>query len=241
MILRSLTRHVRAQNWFAVGLDFLIVVVGIFVGLQVTEWNERRQVIAREGEYLVRLREDLGVMRDELDVLMERADGRSARALDVFRALERCDRELASDEDFDLTFAGYQNQRTIAIVDRTYDEMVASGALAAMADRELSGRIAGLFSALQNYKEGVRGVRVSLPVVDRILWSSVDLSYDEAGRPELAGFDFEQACRDRELRNAVWEIHDLFSDYENFSAMASEQLDTSIDALARDLRLGAGS
>ncbi len=35
MILRRLAEHVRAQNWFAVALDFLIVVVGVFVGLQV--------------------------------------------------------------------------------------------------------------------------------------------------------------------------------------------------------------
>lgn len=31
MLLRSLTKHVKAQNWFAVGLDFLIVVVGVFI------------------------------------------------------------------------------------------------------------------------------------------------------------------------------------------------------------------
>ena len=40
MILRSITRHVRDQNWFAVFLDFLIVVVGVFIGIQVANWNE---------------------------------------------------------------------------------------------------------------------------------------------------------------------------------------------------------
>ena len=33
MILRRITEHVKAQNWFAVGLDFLIVVVGVFIGV----------------------------------------------------------------------------------------------------------------------------------------------------------------------------------------------------------------
>jgi hypothetical protein len=28
MILRRVTEHVRDQNWFAVGIDFVIVVVG---------------------------------------------------------------------------------------------------------------------------------------------------------------------------------------------------------------------
>ena len=32
MILHSLSKHVKDQNWFAVALDFLIVVVGVFIG-----------------------------------------------------------------------------------------------------------------------------------------------------------------------------------------------------------------
>ena len=40
MILRSVMKHVRDQNWFAVGIDFLIVVVGVFIGIQVANWNE---------------------------------------------------------------------------------------------------------------------------------------------------------------------------------------------------------
>ena len=43
MLLRSVIDHVKAQNWFAVGLDFVIVVVGVFIGLQVGNWNQTRQ------------------------------------------------------------------------------------------------------------------------------------------------------------------------------------------------------
>jgi hypothetical protein len=42
MILRRVTEHVKAQNWFAVGVDFVIVVVGVFIGIQVANWNESR-------------------------------------------------------------------------------------------------------------------------------------------------------------------------------------------------------
>jgi hypothetical protein len=47
MILRRLTKHVKGQNWFAVGLDFVIVVVGILIAFQITNWaneNERREI-----------------------------------------------------------------------------------------------------------------------------------------------------------------------------------------------------
>jgi hypothetical protein len=47
MILRSLTKHVKDQNWFAVGLDFAIVVIGVFIGIQVANWNDERLKSAR--------------------------------------------------------------------------------------------------------------------------------------------------------------------------------------------------
>jgi hypothetical protein len=30
MILRRISAHVKDQNWFAVGVDFVIVVIGVF-------------------------------------------------------------------------------------------------------------------------------------------------------------------------------------------------------------------
>ena len=40
MLFRRVLQHVKEQNWTAVALDFVIVVVGGFVGLQVSNWNE---------------------------------------------------------------------------------------------------------------------------------------------------------------------------------------------------------
>ena len=42
MLLRRITQHVKDQNWFAVGIDFWIVVVGVFFGIQIGNWNEVR-------------------------------------------------------------------------------------------------------------------------------------------------------------------------------------------------------
>ena len=45
MILRRITEHVKSQNWFAVWLDFIIVVVGVFFGIQIGNWNASRLMI----------------------------------------------------------------------------------------------------------------------------------------------------------------------------------------------------
>lgn len=226
MILRRLAKSIRRQDWVAVAIEFVIVVAGIFVGLQVTEWNEQRQLRERELNYLQRLAEDVGAMRAEIEEIQGRAEGRPEVALRAFRALEACDAALAEPDDFRLTFAFYQNQRTAVLVERTYEEMVASGALAAMADRQLSNAIAGVFSELRNYKGFVTDVRVSLPVIDQVLWRHLDLSYDEEGVPTLQSFNFEAACANRELRNAAWEIYDLFWDWQGGTRRAADQLDS---------------
>src|SRR5215213_7331256 len=42
MILRRLTANLRAQNWTAIAIEFLIVVFGVFIGTQVSNWNQAR-------------------------------------------------------------------------------------------------------------------------------------------------------------------------------------------------------
>lgn len=59
MILRRITQHVKAQNWFAVALDFVIVVAGILLAFQITNWNEARERRLSETEYLKRLHSDV--------------------------------------------------------------------------------------------------------------------------------------------------------------------------------------
>lgn len=59
MLLRRVIEHVKAQNWFAVGIDFLIVVVGVFIGIQVANWNDARRDRAIEALYLDRLQQEI--------------------------------------------------------------------------------------------------------------------------------------------------------------------------------------
>lgn len=42
MILRRLTENLRVQNWTAITIEFLIVVFGVFIGTQVSNWNQER-------------------------------------------------------------------------------------------------------------------------------------------------------------------------------------------------------
>ena len=42
MLLRRFTKHFSEQNWTAIGVELIIVVIGVFMGLQVQNWNQAR-------------------------------------------------------------------------------------------------------------------------------------------------------------------------------------------------------
>ncbi|MEE2526857.1 hypothetical protein V0U79_10785 [Hyphobacterium sp. HN65] len=58
MILTNLAKAVREQNWFAVALEFVIVIAGVVIGFQITQWNDARTDRARADEYLSRIEEE---------------------------------------------------------------------------------------------------------------------------------------------------------------------------------------
>ena len=71
MLLRSITKHVKEQNWFAVFLDFLIVVVGILIAFQITNWNEARALDKLEKELLIELRHEIVADIRKAEILVD--------------------------------------------------------------------------------------------------------------------------------------------------------------------------
>ena len=81
MILRRFMQHVTEQNWFAVGLDVIVVVVGIFLGMQVNEWNANRHLHDLERQYLQALDIDIRASKKHLDNRLVRV-GKQSEALE---------------------------------------------------------------------------------------------------------------------------------------------------------------
>ncbi len=59
MILDRLAAGLKQRDWGTVVLEVLIVVVGIFIGLQVDDWNQARLDRSDIAEYMERIHEDL--------------------------------------------------------------------------------------------------------------------------------------------------------------------------------------
>ena len=67
MILRRLSQSLKEQNWTAIVIEFVLLVLGVFLGIQVANWNESRKDSIQEAAYLHNLAEDIRSDINEID------------------------------------------------------------------------------------------------------------------------------------------------------------------------------
>lgn len=147
MLLRRVTEHVKTQNWTAVAIDFVIVVVGVFIGIQVSNWNDERALREREKVYLEQLLIDLESDRTTGERGVLAANRIDAAAEYVLAALEGdpkavSDAELlASIEEGGYAYLPFGNSTT-------YNEMISTGALALLQNVELKRALGEYYARL---------------------------------------------------------------------------------------------
>jgi hypothetical protein len=144
--LLRVAAHVRTQNWTAIGIDFLIVVLGVFVGIQVANWNADRQQAALQTSYLERLRFDfIGVReRTQQHVAFYRdsIDG-GELILTLIHADEAALRDMTIDRArMAIALDSLAQTRNVPQLPATYVEMRSNGQLSRIANPALRDRLA---------------------------------------------------------------------------------------------------
>lgn len=71
MILSRAIKRMRERDWAGILIEIVIVIIGVFIGLQANNWNEKREFRQREIELLGDLRADIVA---ENKVLRSRAE-----------------------------------------------------------------------------------------------------------------------------------------------------------------------
>ncbi len=137
MILRRVIAHVRKQEWTAIWIDLVIVVVGVFIGIQVANWNEARLEDQRAHDFLARLSGDL---EQELASIDKRSAYISRSIAYGEAALQWAeDGTLSGGSGWQTMLAFAQASRILPYspVDSTYQEMRSAGELGLVRDTAL--------------------------------------------------------------------------------------------------------
>ncbi len=149
MLLRRITQHVKEQNWFAVGLDMAVVIIGIFVGLQLSDLNENRKNAIKGQGYLDRIADEL-----EQDIrFFGGVIQMNERTLENAQfLLDTVDNEDLVREDptrFITSLAFTGASMVVNVSDNTIEEIKFSGNLELIKDEELRNEIVDYYDFIE--------------------------------------------------------------------------------------------
>ena len=150
MVIRRIRDHVAEHNWFAVAVDVGIVVLGVFLGTQVSNWNEERKDRAQGHEDRQRLVADLRANEIDLANRIIYFKGVLDHAKATLEALNKPRSTLGGPFIIDA----YQATQIVPREGKhvTYDEIVSTGRLTRLGEPTLRDRV-GNYYILQRTTE----------------------------------------------------------------------------------------
>jgi hypothetical protein len=190
VILRRVIAHFRKQEWTAIFLDFLIVVVGVFVGIQVSNWNDARADQQRAQGYLERIGADLDT---DIAAIVERTA--FWRQVADYGALGLDYAETGNARDhtqWEFLLAYFQASQVSELIpaQATYDELKSAGEMGLIGDLDFRNALSNYYkfpaaptlTERPPYRQHVRGI---IPVdIQKYIWDACYAS-NPAGDQEM--------------------------------------------------------
>ena len=200
MLLRRIARHVRDQNWTAIAIDFAIVVVGVYIGIQAQAWNTERQNRTIETQYLRSL-------HDQVSAMIEENTDRVAAAQDRLDAL---DEVLQNFEEADgNTPLGLRHCQAIArshiyvgriVAPPTIEELLSTGRLQLIRNSATRLAIVSFSQRMEGYRQLNDDIQRDRAVLSRRHPSMIRLGLQDS---ENVSCDFEAMQRSRAFLNEL--------------------------------------
>ncbi len=220
MLLRRVIEHVRDQNWTAIAIDFVIVVAGVFVGIQVSNWNAEWENGQKSAIFTERLKTDL---RGEdwtyqfLIAYNREVLANANRAVDALEGKAALSDEALLVSAYRATQYRNRNQRG-----STYDELISTGSIDLIRDRTLRDTAIRLYN---------------LAIFDNLVQEGRQSRYREVFRMSLPN-DVQRAlgkhCGDRVSRPGDYATIHGNLDYPCRTELSAQTIAESAQALRSD-------
>lgn len=248
MILSRLTRAVREQNWFAVVLEFVIVVSGVLLAFQVSTWSNEASDRAYARDVLARLHGELEALTAVRANLIEPRASRLADLLEarpIVMGVAESD-VLTARQCFAIAVShvGIGNPPDSF---PSLDELTSSGALESIRSETLRRAAMELFSKRNVVRAQVvrdAGRIIALPVaypgsVQATLYP--DPEDEEDGYSRSAECDLAAMRADPSFQAALIENTDILWTHVDFSyGFLDEAIETMRAAIEAELDLPPG-
>ena len=174
MLIRRVAEHMKAQNWTVVSLDFVLVVLGVFVGIQAANWNDEYQARERRTIALDRLHSEAEASVAYLRLVLQSFQrSTKARAFVLSSVTNGSIADIAQEEM--VQAVNYLAFYPPATPPRSvYDELIAAGQYSEIGDMDVRAAINSYYSALANLNSLLSYGRTSTQQWD--LWAHIAVS-----------------------------------------------------------------
>jgi len=190
MILRHLAENLREQNWTAIVIEFLLLVVGVFLGIQVANWNDGRKEQAQAVLWRQQIIADLGQNMRDLQGRLEYNRQALAFGEAALAALEASEAPTG-DAVWDTVLGAFQAGQIwpYRLTGPSYREVQNAGGLALIGSEPAQTRLAYLYDVsahdfelvsggLPQYRQMIRE-RMPWPIQNHIWDSDCQVGNDD--------------------------------------------------------------
>lgn len=148
MLLRRVVEHVKTQNWMAVVLDFFIVVIGVFIGIQAANWNDELQEQKQRSTSIDRLHSEaeasISYLRLRLGYYQRAAEARAS----VLGNAAQGSLEAVEHDDIVLAINYIAFYPSVSPPRSVYDEIISAGQFSEIGDKSVRNAISRYYSTL---------------------------------------------------------------------------------------------
>jgi len=148
MIRSRLVGSLRRQDWTAVVIELVTVMLGLFLGLQLNDWNDARQARARERAALERLHEESEAIVDYFQKAVASFDRLNADQEAAIVALSTGDQAKLDTHELAGHIRSMSFYPGIAPPRATYDELSGSGLLNEIGSTSVRTAVARYYAEL---------------------------------------------------------------------------------------------
>ena len=223
MILRRLTQSLKEQNWTAIWIEFILLVAGVLLAMQVNNWNQQRITDQQAAIYTKHLREDLRIEAWQLTSLNRYYDEVLANAN---RPLEDLEGSASLSNEAFLVAAFRATQYWDLVQNRgTYDELVSTGNIGLISDSRLRRM------AIETY---------GTKLYENVRTEGINSQYRTTFRmlvPVKVQTVIGKLCGDRTTRINDYESLKVVLDYPCSTGLSQRDIDSAASTLRADRTL----
>ena len=197
MILQRLATSIRKQDWVTVVIETLIVVFGVYLGLQLGNWNEDRHLSQQKAAAIDRLHDEAEDIVAFVSALTTGFEQRNKDRILALRCLDGGDCDVLDPVTFEFALRSVTVAPSVTPTRTVYDELISTGLFAEIGDAQMRAAVASYYSHL-NFMAGqteyVRDFLLRRPEITS--FDGVASIFDEAApRHRRIEFDKETLIR----------------------------------------------